>query len=235
MSKSLDSDNTKINNSTTMVNNEANIALTLEANRAPNNKSSIIKNIDKEIEHKKNSLDITRNCRVMFAKRMYNKYTVWSFTFFITNCTAIFIFLMSVYKDSTALSYYSGVYSIYVILLQYTTNYYKYYEAHELTMTCEKKIESSIYKLKSLFRSEKSDIEKESEYMVIMDDYLKDLEFYPNHSDVDVKLSNLLKLKNNSFWSMLNFLFYMYIGSFFAFINIIVAVVIIISTYNTTI
>lgn len=124
---------------------------------------------------------------------MYFKYKVWGSTFFITNFTAIIMFIISINNDSSKLSFYSGIYSIYIILLQYYINYYKYKELFNLATKNEQLVENRIYELKELYRSDLDNKYKENKYMSIMSNYLKDLEFYPNHSDLDVYLEKILK------------------------------------------
>ncbi len=188
------------------------------------NENKII-NIDEEIIHKKESLDIVRDNRIMLSKRMNGKSFFWDIMFFLYNFTAIFMFVLSLYKKDDFLSLTSGIYSIYIILLQYTINLNRYHEKHQLARRNEILIEKKILRFKKMLLSEDmTEKEKLKEYTEIMDEYLCELEYFPNHEDIDLsddiyeKLKKKKKTKLIKFWLKLK-------DNLFEVINLVILIV----------
>lgn len=156
------------------------------------------KNIFEEIAHKITSLNVVRENRIMLSKRMATKDSFWNNMFFMLNIIAICFFIVSLYKGNEFLSMVSGVYSIYVILLQYTINLKSYGERHALAKRNEMLIESKILKMKKLLYCKTEENIAIEKYNSIMDEYLRELEFFPNHSDIDLTDENYKKIKKTN-------------------------------------
>ncbi|MEX1378314.1 MAG: SLATT domain-containing protein [Eubacteriales bacterium] len=149
-----------------------------------------------EIKHKKDSFDKVRNARIEYSKRMRRSDNSWRISFFVSNFSAIFLFIISIYESDSTIALISGAYSIYIILLQYTINEFRYHEKYILASRNELLIEKKIAKLKKLVRisSDKDSDYLEKKYNKICDSYTKELEYFPNHSSRDFKLAKIRKI-----------------------------------------
>jgi hypothetical protein len=95
-------------------------------------------NIDpiSEINKKINTLNKTRNNRIEMSKRLKKYSDKWKFIFFFLNIEAVFLILLSLAGkelvpfniNPSYFSVFSGIFSIYVILLQYYVNELNYNE-----------------------------------------------------------------------------------------------------------
>ena len=162
--------------------------------------SMIKKTIFEEILHKKESFDIVRNTRINFSLRMKKIYHAWDTCFFIFNFSAISLFVTSVFLKDGKLGFISGIYSIYIILLQYTISKLRFHEKYQLAEQNQLLIEEKINRLKKIYRLGIDKIlNKESlemEYHQIYSEYLKELEYFPNNSNCDYRFTLLQNEKN---------------------------------------
>ncbi|MDR7669379.1 SLATT domain-containing protein [Bacillus altitudinis] len=149
-----------------------------------------------EIETKINTLNRTRNNRIEMSKRLKKYSDKWKIIFFWLNIEAVIFVLLSLggkevepSLSNSGFSLIAGVFSIYVILLQYYVNELNYNERALKTHYHQLDIEDLILKLKKLFleknnsnSDDKSLIER---FDVIMFEYQSILKNNENHDSVD--------------------------------------------------
>jgi len=151
-----------------------------------------------EIERKINTLNRTRNNRIEMSKRLKKYSDKWKLVFFCLNIEAVIFVLLSLggkeVKPSFAGSDFSliaGIFSIYVILLQYYVSELNYNERALKTHYHQLDIEDLILKLKNLLldsNRQKSDIDEKSlmvRFDTIMFEYQSILKNNENHDSVD--------------------------------------------------
>ncbi|AKU30779.1 SLATT domain-containing protein [Bacillus sp. FSL R5-0820] len=149
-----------------------------------------------EIETKINTLNRTRNNRIEMSKRLKKYSDKWKIIFFWLNIEAVIFVLLSLGGkevepsfSNSGFSLIAGVFSIYVILLQYYVNELNYNERALKTHYHQLDIEDLILKLKKLFleknnsnSDDKSLIER---FDIIMFEYQSILKNNENHDSVD--------------------------------------------------
>ncbi|MDF9416343.1 SLATT domain-containing protein [Bacillus altitudinis] len=149
-----------------------------------------------EIETKINTLNRTRNNRIEMSKRLKKYSHKWKIIFFWLNIEAVIFVLLSLGGkevepsfSNSGFSLIAGVFSIYVILLQYYVNELNYNERALKTHYHQLDIEDLILKLKKLFleknnsnSDDKSLIER---FDIIMFEYQSILKNNENHDSVD--------------------------------------------------
>ncbi|MDH5163927.1 SLATT domain-containing protein [Heyndrickxia oleronia] len=151
-----------------------------------------------EIEGKINTLNRTRNNRIEMSKRLKKYSDKWKLVFFCLNIEAVIFVLLSLggkevepsfaYRDFSLIA---GIFSIYVILLQYYVNELNYNERALKTHYHQLDIEDLILKLKNLLldnNKQQSDIDEKSlivKFDTIMFEYQSILKNNENHDPVD--------------------------------------------------
>jgi hypothetical protein len=158
------------------------------------------RNIDviSEIEKKINTLNKTRNNRIEMSKRLKKYSDKWKMVFFFLNIEAVVFVLLSLGGEeinpkfgNTYFSLISGIFSIYVILLQYYINELNYNERALRTHYHQLDIEDLILKLKALIlesNSENIGVDDKSlisKFNIIMFEYQLILKNNENHDSVD--------------------------------------------------
>jgi hypothetical protein len=158
------------------------------------------RNIDviSEIEKKINTLNKTRNNRIEMSKRLKKYSDKWKMVFFFLNIEAVVFVLLSLGGEEinpkfgdTYFSLISGIFSIYVILLQYYINELNYNERALRTHYHQLDIEDLILKLKALIlesNSENIGVDDKSlisKFNIIMFEYQLILKNNENHDSVD--------------------------------------------------
>jgi hypothetical protein len=151
-----------------------------------------------EVNKKINTLNKTRNNRIEMSKRLKKYSDKWKMIFFFLNIEAVIFVLLSLGgknlnsnfgDDSFGLI--SGIFSIYVILLQYYINELNYNERALKTHYHQLDIEDLILKLKTLilennipgtYYNEKSQMKA---FNTIMHEYQSILKNNENHDEVD--------------------------------------------------
>src|SRR5690625_892370 len=100
-------------------------------------KNSAEGNIQKEIKKKIDTIDLTRKIRIRLSERLKYYSRTWKFIFFVINIEAVIFVLLSLTDTIDAInigplnmsfSLISGIFTIYVILLQYYINVLNYNE-----------------------------------------------------------------------------------------------------------
>jgi hypothetical protein len=151
-----------------------------------------------QIERKINTFNRTRNNRIEMSKRLKKYSDKWKLVFFCLNFEAVIFVLLSLggkaVEPSFAGSDFSliaGIFSIYVILLQYYVNELNYNERALKTHYHQLDIEDLILKLKNLLldnNRKNSDIDEETliaRFDTIMFEYQSILKNNENHDPVD--------------------------------------------------
>ncbi|MGD6992752.1 SLATT domain-containing protein [Sutcliffiella horikoshii] len=155
-------------------------------------------NIHSELEKKINTFNKTRNNRIKMSTRLKNYSSNWKLVFFGLNIEAVtFIILslggekVSAKFDGTLFSVLVGVFSIYVILLQYYINELNYNERALKIHYHQLDIEDLIIRLKELIvcrnskENKKNEFKMIEDYMVILHEYQTILKNNENHDPVD--------------------------------------------------
>jgi ABC-type multidrug transport system fused ATPase/permease subunit len=169
-------------------------------------------NIDpiSEINKKINTLNKTRNNRIEMSKRLKKYSDKWKFIFFFLNIEAVFLILLSLAGkelvpfniNPSYFSVFSGIFSIYVILLQYYVNELNYNERFLKIHYHQLEIEDLILRLKKLILLKNSNDDKIEEkelienFISIMFEYQTILKNNENHDPVD---NNKTKIENSTF------------------------------------
>jgi hypothetical protein len=169
------------------------------------------KNIDitTEIEKKVNTLNKTRNTRIEMSLRLKDYSEKWKAVFFVLNIEAVIFVLLSlggkeinkIFADPL-FSVLSGLFSIYVILIQYYINELNYNERSLKVHYHQLDIEDLILRLKELItkNNSKENILNEEdlikEFNIIMFDYQTILKNNENHDPVDYQ-RNIRKLSKD--------------------------------------
>lgn len=150
-----------------------------------------------EVLKKINTLNKTRNNRISMSKRL-NKYSDrWKLVFFFLNIEAVVFIILSLNTSNTNIisndnfSVYTGIFSIYVILLQYYINELNYKERATKAHYHQLEIEDQILELKNLIMINNSKNPKTNEYEMlkqfnkIMNNYQLILKNNENHASID--------------------------------------------------
>lgn len=132
--------------------------------------------IEDEISYKIKTLDTTRQNRITLSKRLSRYSRRWRFIFFIINIEAVVFVLLSLTNTiefiplgdrKVSFNLVSGIFTIYVILLQYYINILNYNERALQVHYHQLEIEDLILQLKMLFIRQNSDGENISETNLI--------------------------------------------------------------------
>lgn len=150
-----------------------------------------------EVLKKINTLNKTRNNRISMSKRL-NKYSDrWKLVFFFLNIEAVVFIILSLNTSNTNIisndnfSVYTGIFSIYVILLQYYINELNYKERATKAHYHQLEIEDQILELKNLIMINNSKNPNTNEYEMlkqfnkIMNNYQLILKNNENHASID--------------------------------------------------
>lgn len=161
-----------------------------------------------EIQKKINTLNKTRNNRISMSKRLKKYSERWKLVFFFLNMEAVVFIILSL-NDSNVnhltnnnFSVYAGIFSIYVILLQYYINELNYNERATKAHYHQLEIEDQILDLKKLFiinNAKTSNIDEQemiNQFIITMNNYQLILKNNENHASID-NLLNENKLKPN--------------------------------------
>ncbi|MCV9888770.1 SLATT domain-containing protein [Metabacillus halosaccharovorans] len=195
-------------------------------------------NIKEEIGKKINTFNITRNNRINMSLRLKKYSDKWKLIFFFLNFEAVIFVAISLTGESilnennlSVFSVVAGIFSIYVILIQYYINELNYNERALKVHYHQLDIEDLILKLKKIIMNvnikEDTQIGNEAklieDFDVIMYEYQTILKNNENHDPIDNKkrllseiVDNNQLLKNNRDFSMDNIILH---------INIIIALV----------
>ncbi|MCK2158700.1 SLATT domain-containing protein [Exiguobacterium sp. 17-1] len=163
-------------------------------------------NILTEIEKKINTLNKTRNTRIRMSLRLKDYSEKWKLILFILNIEAVIFVLLSLggeginpmFKEAV-FSIIAGIFSIYVILIQYYINELNYNERALKVHYHQLDIEDLILRLKSLIIKKNSEENrlKEKEYIdefnIIMFEYQVVIKNNENHHPIDYEKSMIKK------------------------------------------
>lgn len=176
--------------------------------------SKIYKNIDiySEIEKKINTLNKTRNNRIEMSLRLIKYSEKWKLVFFFLNIEAVIFIILSltgkeIHKifDLAIFSSIAGIFSIYVILLQYYVNELNFNQRALKTHYHQLDIEDLILRLKELLMKKNSKNNKIGEsnvlynFSIIMNEYQTLLKNNENHDPLDYQrsINNIKVIKGN--------------------------------------
>lgn len=152
--------------------------------------------IRKEIEKKINTLNKTRNIRINMSLRLKKYSEQWKAVMFLLNIEAVIFILLSLGSQTlnqilsnNLFSIVSGVFSIYVILIQYYIGELNYNERALKVHYHQLDIEDLILRLKDLKIKENTMEESNLiyEFNRIMNEYQTVLKNNENHDPVDYK------------------------------------------------
>ncbi|WP_068614499.1 SLATT domain-containing protein [Paenibacillus tuaregi] len=151
-----------------------------------------------EVEKKINTLNKTRNNRIAMSKRLKGYAEKWNFMFLFLNIEAVIFVLLSLggkevngVFESKSYSVFAGIFSIYVILLQYFIAGINFNERALKMHYHQLDIEDLILKLKELIIKRNSsnnnsdEIQVLSDFKIIMDEYQVLLKNNENHDPID--------------------------------------------------
>lgn len=154
--------------------------------------------IRSEIEKKINTLNKTRNTRIKMSLRLGKYSEQWKVVMFLLNIEAVIFVLLSLGGQNinpiftnNVFSIISGIFSIYVILIQYYIGELNYNERALKVHYHQLDIEDLILRLKSLIikdNSKENTLNENSlinEYNIIMYEYQTVLKNNENHEPVD--------------------------------------------------
>ncbi|PFC18827.1 MULTISPECIES: SLATT domain-containing protein [Bacillus cereus group] len=155
----------------------------------------------KEIEKKIKTFNKTRNNRIKMSTRLNTYSEKWKLIFFFLNIEAVIFVVLSLVGEEISQNFgnvifnvLSGMFSIYVILIQYYINELNYRERALRVHYHQLDIEDLIIKLKKLimeYNSEESDskvrMEKDilKDFNIIMYEYQTILKNNENHDSID--------------------------------------------------
>lgn len=168
-------------------------------------------NILKEIEKKIKTLNKTRNTRIKMSLRLKDYSEKWKSILFAMNIEAVIFVLLSlggqeinpIFIDTT-FTVLAGIFSIYVILIQYYINGLNYNERALKVHYHQLDIEDLILRLKDLITKSNSDENslKEKEYIdkfnTIMFEYQTILKNNENHHPIDYERNIRETLDDNN-------------------------------------
>ncbi|MED3832367.1 SLATT domain-containing protein [Peribacillus frigoritolerans] len=158
------------------------------------------KNIEilSEIEHKINTFNTIRNTRIKMSQRLKSYSDRWKLVFFVLNIEAVIFILLSLggkeispLFTNTIFSVISGLFSIYVILIQYYINELNYNERALKVHYHQLDIEDLILRLKNLLvknNSQENKLDEKNligEFNTIMFEYQTILKNNENHDPID--------------------------------------------------
>ncbi|MGJ7912624.1 SLATT domain-containing protein [Neobacillus sp. LXY-1] len=170
-------------------------------------------NIKEEIGKKINTFNITRNNRIYMSLRLKDYGEKWKLIFFFLNFEAVIFVGISLAGKTilnegplTILSVISGIFSIYVILIQYYINVLNYNERALKVHYHQLDIEDLIIKLKNLVMNinikDDTKIVKYEEiiesFNIIMYEYQTILKNNENHDPIDNKKRILNEIEDNN-------------------------------------
>src|SRR5690625_1470748 len=158
------------------------------------------RHIEDEISYKIKTLDTTRQNRITLSKRLSRYSRRWRFIFFIINIEAVVFVLLSLTGSVQSIplagknipfDLVSGIFTIYVILLQYYVSVLNYNERSLQVHYHQLEIEDLILQLKMLFVKQNSDSENFTEtdlierHDQIIEKYQLALKNNENHRVID--------------------------------------------------
>ena len=167
-------------------------------------------NILTEIEKKVKTLNKTRNTRIKMSLRLKDYSEKWKFILFVMNIEAVIFVLLSLggkeihsmFTDTT-FTVLAGIFSIYVILIQYYINEQNYNERALKVHYHQLDIEDLILRLKDLITKNNSDESglKEEVYIdkfnTVLFEYQTILKNNENHHPIDYEKS-MIEMQDNS-------------------------------------
>lgn len=167
-------------------------------------------NIITEIDKKIKTLNKTRNTRIKMSLRLKDYSEKWKSILFVMNIEAVIFVLLSlagdeinpIFKGAT-FSVLAGIFSIYVILIQYYINELNYNERALKVHYHQLDIEDLILRLKDLITKKNSDENglKEKDYIdefnTIMFEYQTIIKNNENHHPIDYERSMRERTENN--------------------------------------
>ncbi|SDN97495.1 SLATT domain-containing protein [Alkalicoccus daliensis] len=184
-------------------------------------------NIIDEIDKKIKTFNKTRNTRIKMSLRLKGYADKWKLVIFILNIEAVIFILLSLGAheihpifSGTMFAVISGIFAIYVILIQYYINELNYNERALKVHYHQLDIEDLTLRLKELLTKSNSAEDTMSEknlivnFNTIMFEYQTILKNNENHHPVDYKMSmfemssNKDKLKTPKDWTIDNIIFY---------------------------
>lgn len=152
-----------------------------------------------EINKKINGLKKTRENRIELGKRLSKYAGHWKFLFLTLNIEAVIFVILALSGHNNAFvtedefNTISGIFSIYVILLQYYINDLNYSERSLKMEYHQLEIEDQLLKLKELMmelnRNGEETNEKITKYQLILSNYQLTLKNNENHKSLDRKMS----------------------------------------------
>ncbi|AQQ52237.1 SLATT domain-containing protein [Planococcus lenghuensis] len=164
------------------------------------------RDINDEIEKKINTLNKTRDNRLEMSKRLTSYDDKWKVVFFFLNIEAVIFILLALSETNIdeilpgeIFSLFSGIFSIYVILLQYYINSLNYRERALRMHYHQLDIEDLILKFKVVFLKKKDPensieySEAIKDYKTIMFKYQSILKNNENHSPIDNKVNEFYR------------------------------------------
>jgi hypothetical protein len=148
--------------------------------------------LDTEIPKKINTLNKTRENRINMSKRLKGYGDEWKLVFFVLNIEAIILVVLSL-SDVNISSIVTGVFTIYVVLLQYFINELRYSERAVKIHYHQLDIEDLILRLKKVsieFNKKNKKDENNvllNQFYIIMFEYQMLLKNNENHDSIDNK------------------------------------------------
>jgi len=168
-------------------------------------------NILTEIEKKINTFNKTRNTRIRMSLRLKDYSEKWKLILFILNIEAVIFVLLSLGGEGinhmlkeAVFSIIAGIFSIYVILIQYYINELNYNERALKVHYHQLDIEDLILRLKNLIIKKNSEENrlKEKEYIdefnIIMFEYQIVIKNNENHHPIDYEKSMIKESDKDS-------------------------------------
>lgn len=161
------------------------------------------------VKKKSSSIAFARGCRIHLSKRLANYDRLWNFIFFAMNIEAVIIVVLSLTKTvgtitigsfSMPFDLFAGMFTLYVILLQYYINALNYSERSYRSHYHQIELEDWTIALdKLVIKMEEKLISRESVidvYHHIVSKYQLSIKNNENHSDIDFRrTSHEKKLK----------------------------------------
>lgn len=165
--------------------------------------------IKTELEKKINTLNKTRNTRIKMSLRLKKYSEQWKVVMFLLNIEAVLFILLSLGGEAInpiftnkIFSIVSGMFSIYVILIQYYIGELNYNERALKVHYHQLDIEDLVLRLKALIIKDNSkentlkEINLINEYNIIMYEYQTVLKNNENHDPVDYEKNTRESMKD---------------------------------------
>lgn len=174
----------------------------LEIKRKRRKRTSANNTIETKIKQHMKTIDDTRRTRIQFSKRLSSYSRKWRFIFFVINIEAVIFVLLSLMEKidtitfgnfNMSFSLLSGIFTIYVILLQYYINVMNYNERALQVHYHQLELQDLKLQLEMLFvKVNTNEIEMTEKMMIdqfndIVAKYQLVLKNNENHRDLDYK------------------------------------------------